>query len=163
MEMRQFIRWVETKIRELVNSNKEIDSMLALKQNILHAGNNIHIVQRPDGSYDIWVDDPNIFRTVQALPDAADAEENVIYLVPNPDQSDPENIFLEYIFHKDKPAGEEWELIGGIGVSSAVTTQDSPTIAFSGLGTAGSPLTANVDFSTVPVGTSGIDNFIWFD
>ena len=163
MEMRQFIRWVETKIRELVNSNKEIDSMLALKQNILHAGNNIHIVQRPDGSYDIWVDDPNIFRTVQALPDAADAEENVIYLVPNPDQSDPENIFLQYIFHKDKPAGEEWKLIGGTGVSSAVTTQDSPTIAFTGLGTAGSPLTANVDFSTVPVGTSGIDNFIWFD
>ena len=113
MEMRQFIQWVEAKLRQLLEyvyqymySNKEIDDMLALKQNILHAGKNIHIVQGPDGSYDIWVDNPNVFRTVQALPDAADAEENVIYLVPNPDQSDLENIFLEYIFHKDKPTGE---------------------------------------------------------
>ena len=150
--MRQFIQWVETKIRELLKyvyqcmySNKEIDDLLALKQNILHAGKNIHLVQRPDGSYDIWVDDPNVFRTVQALPDAEDAEENVIYLVPNPDQSDPENLFLEYIFHKGKPAGEEWELIGGIGVSSAVVTEDSTTVTFSGLGTSSSPLTASVN------------------
>ena len=126
-------------------SNKEIDDLLVLKQNILHAGKNIHLVQRPDGSYDIWVDDPNVFRTVQALPDAEDAEENVIYLVPNPDQSDPENLFLEYIFHKGKPAGEEWELIGGIGVSSAVVTEDSTTVTFSGLGTSSSPLTAYVN------------------
>ena len=49
--MRHFIRWAETKIRELVNyvykslySKKDIDEMLALKQNILHAGNNIHII-----------------------------------------------------------------------------------------------------------------------
>ena len=123
--MRHFIRWAETKIRELVNyvykclySKKDIDEMLALKQNILHAGENIHLEQRPDGSYDIWVDNPSIFRTVSSLPDEADAEENVIYLVPNPDESDPHNIFLEFIFHKDKPAGEEWELIGGTGGGS---------------------------------------------